>query len=139
MTWQFPHERALIANSQHVAFVKFNIEGRNFRCRQAEPLRLFVQIFEKKPVGAMGENRGVELAFPLRVVVDVVEVAVRVPDGLELGAVRDELARALEQFVGADGRINDDEIVGNGFVEQKCVCGERATILTKKEKRHKGS
>ena len=96
-------------------------------------------MFQKFVVGGMGENRDLELVFPFRVVVNVVEMAVCVPDGERDKAVVFQSLGALEQLVGVDGRVNDGERARGFINQQKSIGFEWPGVLNMNGEWHKRS
>ncbi len=96
------------ADAEDVALTDCFVDGRDFGRGKSEPDRLLPQVFEEKRVAFMSKNRGIEGRFPPGVVVNVVEMAVGVPDRLERNALFFQFHGALEGGIALNRGVDDD-------------------------------
>lgn len=94
--------------------------------RQAEPDGLFAQMFEQKEIGFVHPDRNGKELFPASIVVHVVEVAVRVPDGNQVRTRLLQFVHASDGFLALNRRINDNGFAALVIMQQVQVVGKGA-------------
>ena len=94
---------------------------------QAEPDGLFAQMFNEKIIRRVHPNRHVESAFPARVIVDVIEMAVRIPDRSEFVTSVFQFVHPRERLAAVNSRVNNQSFARRIVVEQIHRVDQRAS------------
>ena len=92
---------------------------------KSHPQRLLGQAVNEKLIVGMHPQRSAEFLAPRGVVIDVIEVAVRVPDGGQRVAVAQQFAHALPGRLAVDGRIDDHDLAGRVVDDKIKIVGQR--------------
>ncbi len=103
MARRMEYSDAVCANVQDLAICEGVIGMHYSGCRKAHPQRLFGQTIDEKLVVGMHPQWSVEFLAPRCVVIDMVEMAVRVPNGGQSVAVTQQLAHMLSRWLTIDG------------------------------------
>lgn len=116
----------MLAQMQRLPALQKLIGKNLFRRLETKPQGLFAQSLDERQIGVVHQERHSEVAFPQVVVKNMIEVAVRVPDGLQTEAGGLKLIGSLQGGSAFYRGVNHHKFACGMVNNQIDVVGERA-------------